>query len=122
MACWLLLRYLTTSVDFQAEFSMQSGYAPVIESVYENDIYLEFLDNANGTEFITARANQVALEQEDWYYTSPAFGRNSYSHGLWHVFACAEPLLFFVGDRGFFAVVPRQKQFAEKMRRRNPLY
>lgn len=73
MACWLLLRYLTTSVDFQAEFSMQSGYAPVIESVYENDIYLEFLDNANGTEFITARANQVALEQEDWYYTSPAF-------------------------------------------------
>ena len=34
---------------------------------------LEFLDNANGTEFITARANHVALEQEDWYYTSPAF-------------------------------------------------
>ena len=73
MACWLLLRYLTTSVDFQAEFSMQSGYAPVIESVYDNDIYLEFLDCQNGSDFITARANMVALEQEDWYYTSPAF-------------------------------------------------
>ena len=73
MACWLLLRHLTTSIDFQAEFSMQSGYAPVIDSVYENEIYLEFLDNENGSEFITARANKVALEQEDWYYTSPAF-------------------------------------------------
>lgn len=73
MACWLLLRYLTTSIDFQAEFSMQSGYAPVIESVYDNDIYLEFLDCQNGYDFITARANMVALEQEDWYYTSPAF-------------------------------------------------
>ncbi len=73
MACWLLLRYLTTSIDFQAEFSMQSGYAPVIESVYENEIYLEFLYAQNGYDFITARANMVALEQEDWYYTSPAF-------------------------------------------------
>ena len=73
MACWLLLRYLTTSIDFQAEFSMQSGYAPVINSVYENDIYLEFLDNADGGEFITARANNVALAQADWYFTSPAF-------------------------------------------------
>jgi hypothetical protein len=44
-----------------------------VESVYENEIYLEFLDNENGSEFITARANKVALEQEDWYYTSPAF-------------------------------------------------
>ena len=73
MACWLLLRYLTTSIDFQAEFSMQSGYAPVINSVYENDIYLSFLDSEDGGEFITARANKVALEQSDWYYTSPAF-------------------------------------------------
>ena len=73
MACWLLLRYLTTSIGFQAEFSMQSGYAPVIDSVYDNDIYLSFLDNEDGGKFITARSNKVALSQSDWYYTSPAF-------------------------------------------------
>ena len=77
MACWLLLRYLTTSIGFQGEFSMQSGYAPVINSVYDNEIYQEFLDSEDGADFITARANKVALEQADWYYTSPAFEGSS---------------------------------------------
>lgn len=73
MACWLLLRFLTTSINFQAEFSMQSGYTPVIESVYDNDIYREFLDSADGYDNVTALSTTVALEQSSWYYTSPAF-------------------------------------------------
>ena len=73
MACWLLLRYLTTSIGFQGEFSITSGYSPVINSVYDNSVYQEFLDSDDGGEYITARANKVALEQKDWYYTSPAF-------------------------------------------------
>lgn len=73
MACWLLLRFLTTSVNFQAEFSMQSGYTPVIDSVYRNQIYREFLDAADGFENITALSTKVAMEESNWYFTSPAF-------------------------------------------------
>ena len=73
MACWLLLRYLTTKIEFQAEFSIQSGYAPVIESVYENPVYAEFLLNEDGASYITARSNKVTSEQEEAFYTSPAF-------------------------------------------------
>ena len=35
MACWLLLKYLTTNAEFQAGFSMASGYVPVIKSVVD---------------------------------------------------------------------------------------
>ena len=73
MACWLLLRYLTTSINFQAEFSIQSGYAPVIESVYDNPVYADFLLKEDGGAYITARSNKVTSEQEDAFYTSPAF-------------------------------------------------
>lgn len=73
MACWLLLRFLTTSINFQAEFSMQSGYTPVIESVYDNEIYFDFLESADGYDNVTALSTNVALQQANWYYTSPAF-------------------------------------------------
>jgi ABC-type glycerol-3-phosphate transport system substrate-binding protein len=33
IASWLFVKFLTTSVEFQAEFSMASGYVPVIKSV-----------------------------------------------------------------------------------------
>ncbi|MBO7666359.1 MAG: extracellular solute-binding protein, partial [Clostridia bacterium] len=39
LASWLFLKYLITSVEFQAEFSMASGYVPVIKSVSENPTY-----------------------------------------------------------------------------------
>ena len=73
MACWLLLRYLTTDINFQANFSMVSGYSPVIESVYRNEIYQEFLDSSDGAENLTAASTSVARDQENWYFTSPAF-------------------------------------------------
>ncbi len=36
LASWLFVKFLCTNVDFQAEFSMTSGYMPVLESVTEN--------------------------------------------------------------------------------------
>ena len=78
LASWLFIKFLTTSTDFQAEFSMASGYVPVLKSVGEHPIYkAEFLDKANGGEYIAALSAKVCLEQADAYYTSPAFNGSS---------------------------------------------
>ncbi len=77
VASWLFVKYLTTTVEFQAEFSMASGYVPVIKSVSDNAIYKEFVDGANGGTNIAALSAKVCLEQEDAYYTSPAFNGSS---------------------------------------------
>lgn len=78
LASWLFVKYLTTCVEFQAEFSMASGYIPVIKSVGTNPVYKsEFLDKANGGDFISALSAKVGLEQESAYYTSPAFNGSS---------------------------------------------
>ncbi len=76
-ASWLFVKYLTTNVAFQAEFSMASGYVPVIKSVGDNSAYKAFLDKANGGSNIAALSAKVCLEQEDAYYTSPAFNGSS---------------------------------------------
>ena len=77
MASWLLLKYLTTSVEFQAQFSIASGYVPVIKSVADNAIYKDFLAKASGykqsTGGVTALSAKVCMDQQAWYYTSPAF-------------------------------------------------
>ena len=74
VASWLFVKYLTTTVEFQAEFSMASGYIPVIKSVADNETYKKnFLDLADGGEFITALSVKVGLEQKDAYYAIPAF-------------------------------------------------
>ena len=78
VASWLFVKFLTTSVEFQAEFSMASGYVPVLKSVGENEIYkTEFLDKANGGDYIAALSAKVCLAQESAYYTSPAFNGSS---------------------------------------------
>ena len=78
LASWLFVKYLTTTGEFQAEFSMASGYVPVIKSVGENEIYKEqFLDKADGGDFISALSAKVCLDQEKAYYTSPAFNGSS---------------------------------------------
>ncbi len=76
LATWLFAKFLTTDVVFQASVSMSNGYAPVIQSVQENDIYAEFLQSAD-TANIQAYAVKVALEQADAYYVSPAFNGSS---------------------------------------------
>ena len=74
VAAWLLLKYLTTNVEFQALYSQSSGYVPVIKSVYSNPVYLEFLDGANGYgEGVIAQSALACRQQSDAFFTSPAF-------------------------------------------------
>ncbi len=74
LASWLFVKYLCTTVEFQAEFSMVSGYMPVIKSATENEIYqTEFLDVADGGDNIQALSVKVAIAQQNAYFTSPAF-------------------------------------------------
>lgn len=77
IASWLFVKFLTTNVDFQAEFSMASGYVPVLKSVTENETYADFLANADGGDYISALSAKVCLEQEKYYFTSPAFNGSS---------------------------------------------
>ncbi len=77
IASWLFVKFLTTNVEFQAEFGMVSGYVPVIKSVSEHPVYADFLAKADGGDYISALAAKVCLEQADAYYTSPAFNGSS---------------------------------------------
>ena len=77
IASWLFVKFLTTNVEFQAEFSMASGYVPVLKSVAEQPVYAEFLANADGGDYISALSAKVCIEQESAYYTSPAFNGSS---------------------------------------------
>ena len=77
IASWLFVKYLTTSVAFQADFSIASGYVPVIKSVDTDEAYIEHLAAADGTDGIAALSSKVCLEQADYYYTSPAFNGSS---------------------------------------------
>ena len=77
IASWLFVKYLTTSVEFQAEFSMASGYVPVLKSVAENETYAAFLANADGYNYVSALSAKVCLDQQEAYYTSPAFNGSS---------------------------------------------
>ena len=76
-ATWLFAKFLTSTVELQAEFSMESGYAPVIASVSEHPVYKEFIDNANGYDLLPALAAKQALAQKNAYYVSPAFDGSS---------------------------------------------
>jgi hypothetical protein len=73
IASWLFVKYLTTTVEFQAEFAIASGYVPVLKSVSQNPIYAAELESADGFNHTTALSAKVCLEQADYYYTSPAF-------------------------------------------------
>ena len=50
---------------------------PVLKSVAEHPVYAEFLANADGGDYIAALSAKVCLEQQDAYYTSPAFNGSS---------------------------------------------
>ena len=78
IASWLFVKYLTTNVMFQANFSSIQGYMPVIKSVQEFEPYKEFIDSAlDGNDSITALAVKVGIEMTDYYYVSPAFRGSS---------------------------------------------
>lgn len=77
IASWLFVKFLTTSVEFQGEFSKVSGYVPVLKSVADVDFYAEFLEKADGYNYIAALSAKVCLDQQAAYYTSPAFNGSS---------------------------------------------
>lgn len=77
VASWLFVKYLTTTVEFQAEFAMASGYVPVLKSVADNAVYADFINRADGGDNIAALSAKVCLAQADAYYTSPAFNGSS---------------------------------------------
>ena len=77
LASWLFVKYLCTTVEFQAAFSMASGYVPVLESVSEHPVYADYLSRADGGDYIAALSAKVCMEQKDAYYTSPAFNGSS---------------------------------------------
>ena len=77
MASWLFVKFLCTNIDFQAEFSMASGYMPVIKSVTENQNYAAWLAKGNGYEYLVAKCVQVGIDGRDDYFVSPAFNGSS---------------------------------------------
>lgn len=77
-AAWKLVKFFTTNVDFQAEFSMASGYVPVIKSVMENETYANHIAGAENAEVdqkerAAAYSTKICMEQVDNYFTSPSF-------------------------------------------------
>ena len=95
VASWLFVKYLTTTPEFQAQFSMMSGYAPVIKSAQENKTYQDWLATANGYGNLAAASVKLALDQEKAYYVSPAFvgssdARNQVGLIIQNVFAGAK--------------------------------
>ena len=77
MASWLFVKFLCTNVEFQAEFSMASGYMPVLKSVVENENYAAWLAKGNGYEYLVAKCVQVGIDGRDDYFVSPAFNGSS---------------------------------------------
>ena len=75
LASWLLVKYLTTNVQFQADFSIASGYIPVLkqEIMMQDETFAGQLAEADGGDHVSMLSLKVALEQESAYYTSPAF-------------------------------------------------
>ena len=77
MASWLFVKFLCTNVEFQAEFSMASGYMPVLKSVVDNPNYAAWLAKGNGYEYLVAKCVQVGIDGRDDYFVSPAFNGSS---------------------------------------------
>ena len=73
-ATWLFMKFLTTNINLQAEFSSASGYAPVIKELdKKNDIYASDLAAADGNENLQFTCVKQCLAQENYMYVSPAF-------------------------------------------------
>ena len=76
-ATWLLMKFLTTKVELQAEYSMTSGYMPVIKTAQSHEVYQEFLAKADGGAYLQAACVKQSIAQMDYYYVSPAFDGSS---------------------------------------------
>ena len=77
MASWLFVKYLCTNVNFQAEFSITSGYMPVLKSVANHPSYKAWLDRRNGTDYLIAQCVYVGIQNVGSYFVPPAFNGSS---------------------------------------------
>lgn len=74
LATWLFAQFLLCS-GYQNEFAQLQGYIPVTNEAVNTDEYQAYLDNstANSEKGVSAKAAKLAVDQQDFYYTSPAF-------------------------------------------------
>ena len=77
LASWLFVKFLTTDMAFQTDFSTVSGYMPVLETAQEYELFAQWLAKANGGEYLTAQVVKLGLDEADTYFTSPAFNGSS---------------------------------------------
>lgn len=91
LASWIFIKDYLLKTDFQAAFSKESGYNPVLQSTYtsgklygqgangEDILYGEWLDQGDGksADGLIALTAKKAREFVNNYYTSPAFNGSS---------------------------------------------
>ncbi len=99
LASWLLVKYLTTNIPFQAQFATTSGYVPVLKQdvMLTNATYADLLSKADGGDHIAALSQKVCMGQTAAYYTSPAFPGSSKAREqvgllMWAVFSNSKSL------------------------------
>lgn len=73
VASWLLVKYLTTSAEFEARYGSTAGYLPVIQSVHQLDGYADIIANANTGENMAGMAAKLCSEYKEAFFVSPAF-------------------------------------------------
>lgn len=71
LASWLLIKFLTTDIQSQANYSINSGYIPVTKPVFENEAYKTFL--ARTSLIPRTAATCKTLVDAGAFYTSPVF-------------------------------------------------
>ena len=73
-ASWLFMKFLTTNLGLQAEYSMSSGYAPIIKNLDQKlPKYADDLAAADGNENLQATCVKQCFAQEAGLFVSPAF-------------------------------------------------
>ena len=73
-ASWLFLKFLTTNLGLQANFSSVSGYAPVIKNLDQKlPSYAADLALADGNAYLQTTCVQQCVKQEGAMFVSPAF-------------------------------------------------
>lgn len=66
IASWLFVEFLSTNTEFQAEFSMATGYLPVVRSATEHPTYMNYLRTADGYVNTQALSTTACLDYVDW--------------------------------------------------------
>ncbi len=78
IASWLFVKFLCTNTEFQAEFSANSGFMPVIHSVLENPFYQTFLES----NYIIQNTLRHCLANTDAYCTTPVFNGSAHARDI----------------------------------------